>query len=83
MSVVGRVLALPFIALILLYRATLSHFVGGQCRFLPTCSAYGLEAYRQHGPIAGTWLTARRVLRCHPWCRGGYDPVPARGEGGG
>lgn len=68
----------PFVAIILLYRATLSWALGGQCRFYPTCSRYGLEAYRAHGPIRGTWLTARRVLRCHPFNRGGYDPVPPR-----
>lgn len=69
-------LSLPFIALIWAYRVTLSPFIGGQCRFSPTCSRYGLEAYADHGPIRGTWLTVRRVLRCHPLNRGGYDPVP-------
>lgn len=73
---VGRLLSLPFLALIWAYRLTLSPFVGRQCRFHPTCSQYALDAYREHGPLRGTWLTLRRLLRCHPLNRGGYDPVP-------
>lgn len=69
-------LTLPFEWLIHLYQLTLSHFVGGQCRFQPTCSHYGLEAYRVHGVIGGTWLTLRRLLRCQPWGGSGFDPVP-------
>lgn len=72
----GRLVSLPFVALIWAYRCTLSPFLGGQCRFHPTCSRYALEAYRVHGPVLGTRLTVRRVLRCHPFNRGGYDPVP-------
>jgi putative membrane protein insertion efficiency factor len=71
-----RIGNLPFVWLILLYRATLSPFIGGQCRYDPTCSRYGLEAYRLHGPIRGTRLTIGRILRCHPFVKGGYDPVP-------
>lgn len=66
----------PFIGLILVYRATLSHLIGGQCRYDPTCSRYGLDAYRTYGPIRGTRLTLGRILRCHPFVKGGYDPVP-------
>jgi hypothetical protein len=46
------------------------------CRFLPTCSAYGIEALDKHGALLGSWLTVRRLLRCHPWGGSGYDPVP-------
>lgn len=67
---------LPFIAAIKLYQFTLSPILGRQCRFTPTCSWYGLEAYRTYGPVRGTWMTIRRVLRCNPFVRGGYDPVP-------
>jgi uncharacterized protein len=66
----------PFIAAIKLYQFTLSPLIGRQCRFSPTCSWYGLEAYRRHGPIRGTWLTVRRIVRCNPFVKGGYDPVP-------
>ncbi|MEM8835695.1 MAG: membrane protein insertion efficiency factor YidD [Planctomycetota bacterium] len=69
-------LTLPFEWLIRLYQLTLSPFMGGQCRFQPTCSHYGLEAYRVHGVIGGTWLTLRRMLRCQPWGGSGFDPVP-------
>lgn len=72
----ARVGNLPFVGLILLYRATLSALIGRQCRFEPTCSVYGLRAYRLYGPVRGTVLTVRRVLRCHPFTQGGYDPVP-------
>lgn len=68
--------ARPFIALIWVYRATLSPLIGGHCRFEPTCSQFGLDAYRRYGAIKGTLLTARRILRCHPFSAGGYDPVP-------
>lgn len=78
-SAVGRCLALPFIAAIRLYQLSLRPLLGKQCRFVPTCSAYGLEAYRAHGPLEGTRLTVWRLLRCQPFCRGGYDPVPVPG----
>ena len=72
----ARLLAHPFIWLILLYRATLSVVMGRQCRFEPTCSAYGLQAYRTYGAWFGTLLTVRRIVRCRPWGGSGYDPVP-------
>lgn len=65
------------IALVRGYRLLFSPWIGSQCRFEPTCSAYALTALESHGAGAGTYLTARRVLRCHPWCGGGLDPVPA------
>lgn len=71
-----RIANKPFIGMILLYRATLSPIIGGQCRYEPTCSRYGLDAYRLYGPIRGTRLTIGRILRCHPFVKGGYDPVP-------
>lgn len=59
-----------------LYRLTLSHFLGGHCRFRPTCSLYALEAIERHGVIKGWALALWRLLRCQPCCRGGYDPPP-------
>ena len=66
------------IALVKLYRLTLSPWIGNACRFTPTCSAYSLEALERHGAAAGAYLTAARIARCHPWCAGGHDPVPAQ-----
>ena len=63
-----------------LYRLTLSGWLGGQCRFSPTCSRYADEAIRTHGAIKGSFLTVRRVLRCNPFGRGGLDPVPDAGS---
>ena len=62
--------------LIRVYQAVLSPFFYGSCRFHPTCSHYAAEAVESHGALRGSWLAMRRLLRCHPFCRGGYDPVP-------
>jgi putative membrane protein insertion efficiency factor len=59
------------------YRLLLSPWLGSACRFEPTCSAYSLQALQAHGAAAGTYLTLARLARCHPWCAGGHDPVPA------
>ena len=58
------------------YQKVISPMTPPSCRFTPTCSAYGLQAFKKHGPIKGFYLTARRILRCHPWGGSGYDPVP-------
>jgi uncharacterized protein len=59
------------------YRLLLSPWLGSACRFEPTCSLYSLQALERHGAAAGSYLTLRRLARCHPWCEGGHDPVPA------
>lgn len=69
-------IAYPFIALIYLYRFTLSPLIGNQCRYEPTCSHYAEDALRKHGVIKGSWLAVKRICRCHPWHDGGFDPVP-------
>ncbi|HSV69480.1 MAG TPA: membrane protein insertion efficiency factor YidD [Methylibium sp.] len=58
------------------YRLLFSAWVGSGCRFTPSCSAYALEAIDRHGALGGGWLTAGRLLRCHPGCAGGHDAVP-------
>lgn len=64
------------LALIRAYRYFLSPWLGNQCRFHPTCSAYAQEAIRRYGGVHGSWLALRRLGRCHPWHPGGADPVP-------
>jgi len=64
------------IAGVLAYRFALKPWLGNACRFEPSCSAYALEALRRHGAMAGAALGTARLLRCHPWCEGGHDPVP-------
>jgi putative membrane protein insertion efficiency factor len=63
------------IHLVLLYQATLARFMGGQCRFQPTCSQYAIDAIKKYGPWRGTWRAAKRICRCHPWGGSGYDPA--------
>lgn len=60
------------------YRCTLGTVLPDSCRFTPTCSQYALDAVAAHGALHGTWLALKRLLRCHPFHPGGYDPVPAR-----
>ena len=63
-------------ALVHVYRVTLSSLLGPSCRFEPSCSAYALMALDRHGALRGGWLSLRRVLRCHPFHPAGFDPVP-------
>jgi len=73
-------MAIPAGILILfarIYQETLSPYIGRQCRFIPTCSNYFIEAVTKHGAMKGSYLGTRRILRCHPFSRkSGYDPVP-------
>lgn len=69
-------LAKGLIGLVRLYQLTLSPFIGRQCRFLPTCSTYSIDALHKYGAARGSYLTLHRLARCHPWCAGGHDPVP-------
>lgn len=69
---------LLLIALARAYQMTLSPFLGGQCRFIPSCSNYFIEAVRTRGPLVGLALGLWRIARCNPFTKGGYDPVPPR-----
>lgn len=64
------------IFLINVYRVGISPYLGPSCRYHPTCSKYAIDAIQIHGSLKGTWMAIRRILSCHPWSEGGYDPVP-------
>ena len=74
---VKKILILPFIALLSVYRLLISPFFANTCRYQPTCSEYAKDAFRLHGVIKGAYLTTHRLLRCHPWGGSGYNPVPS------
>ena len=76
-------LARLFMWLIRGYQRFISPLLGPKCRFHPTCSHYGYECLRLHGAFKGSYLTARRILRCHPFHPGGYDPPPLPAAGPG
>ena len=75
-NMAGPLTRLLLIGPIRFYRFFLSPWIGQQCRYTPTCSAYAIEAIERHGPWVGFWLAVRRIGRCHPWAPGGLDPVP-------
>jgi putative membrane protein insertion efficiency factor len=74
---VARATSRVLVSALQAYRLLLRAHVGNRCRFEPTCSMYAIEAIERHGPAAGSLLSAGRLLRCHPWCEAGFDPVPA------
>jgi putative membrane protein insertion efficiency factor len=76
MATISGNLKKGLIATIKLYQLGMSGFFGHCCRFEPTCSAYALEAINKYGCVKGCWLSIRRLFSCHPWHRGGIDPVP-------
>lgn len=78
--VTSRLLALPLIALVRFYQIVISPLTPPTCRYYPSCSSYAVTALQRFGPLKGTWLAVRRVLRCHPWAPGGVDHVPPRAE---
>ncbi|MEM1145590.1 MAG: membrane protein insertion efficiency factor YidD [Pseudomonadota bacterium] len=68
------------VSIIRAYRYFLSPWLGHQCRFEPTCSAYAIEAIETHGALRGSWLTVKRISKCHPYHEGGSDCVPPANE---
>jgi putative membrane protein insertion efficiency factor len=71
-----KILGWIFVGLIKTYQYTISPYFLPSCRYTPSCSAYGEEAIKKHGPFKGGWLTLKRLLSCNPWGGSGYDPVP-------
>ena len=75
-GVARNALTVPFVFLIRVYQYAISPWFPKSCRFVPSCSQYGIEAFQKHGVFKGFWLTLKRVLRCNPWGGSGFDPVP-------
>lgn len=75
-AIVVRLPKMILTGLVRIYRLLISPWLGSNCRFEPSCSAYSLQALEQHGAAIGSYLTLRRLVRCQPWCVGGPDPVP-------
>jgi hypothetical protein len=73
-----RLLSLPLLGVLAVYRYLISPVLPKVCRYHPSCSQYAVDAVRLHGPFLGPWLALKRLLRCHPWAPGGPDPVPER-----
>lgn len=71
-----KIVQFPFIFLIRFYQAVISPLTPATCRFEPTCSHYSAEAIQKHGIFKGIWLSVKRISKCHPWGKSGYDPVP-------
>jgi hypothetical protein len=76
MKYIFKFLTFVFIGLIKVYQYTISPYFPASCRYTPTCSSYGIEALKKHGPFKGGWLTIKRIISCNPWGGSGYDPVP-------
>ena len=75
---INKAIALVFVSLIAFYQKWISPLFGPSCRFIPSCSAYGIEAVNKHGPWRGGWLTLIRLSKCHPFTPCGCDPVPEK-----
>lgn len=72
----SKLLGRFFVLLIRFYQYAISPYLMPSCRYTPSCSEYGAEAIKKHGPLKGGWLTLRRFFSCNPWGGSGYDPVP-------
>mgnify|MGYP001164886927 FL=1 len=72
----NKIITSPLILLIRGYQLVISPLLGSNCRFMPTCSEYAMESLKAHGLIKGTFLTVKRIGKCHPWGGHGYDPIP-------
>tara|TARA_B100001079_G_C16249897_1_gene442844 strand:+ start:545 stop:775 length:231 start_codon:yes stop_codon:yes gene_type:complete len=76
MTKISKILALPLITIIRLYRIFISPLLGSNCRHTPTCSEYGIIALKKYGVFKGSFLTVKRIIKCNSLFKGGYDPVP-------
>ena len=78
LNILKKILAFPFIMLVRFYQVAISPYTPASCRYSPTCSHYTVEALKKHGVFYGGWLSIKRIFSCHPWSKGGYDPVPKK-----
>ena len=74
----NKVATFPLLILIRGYQLIISPLLGSNCRFMPTCSEYAMESLRSHGLVKGSYLTIKRIGKCHPWGGHGYDPIPTK-----
>ena len=74
----NKFVTFPLLILIRGYQLIISPLLGSNCRFMPTCSEYAMESLRSHGLIKGSYLTIKRIGKCHPWGGHGYDPIPTK-----
>ena len=77
---INKIVTFPLVLLIRGYQLIVSPILGSNCRFMPTCSEYALESLKAYGLIKGTFLTIKRIGKCHPWGSHGYDPIPTKME---
>jgi len=76
LDVTGKGIGWLLIQLVRFYQHAISPYLGSNCRYTPTCSQFYIQAVKKHGPVKGSYLGIKRLLRCHPWGGHGYDPVP-------
>jgi len=76
----NKIITFPLILLIRGYQLIISPLLGSNCRFIPTCSEYAMESLKVYGLLKGTFLTIKRIGKCHPWGSHGYDPIPTKME---
>ncbi len=75
-TMINKILVYPFILIIKLYQSFISPLIGANCRYTPTCSEYSINAFKKHGLLKGFFLSVKRISKCNPFFKGGYDPVP-------
>ena len=75
-TMINKILAYPFILIIKFYQSFISPLIGANCRYTPTCSEYSINSFKKHGLIKGFFLSVKRISKCNPFFKGGYDPVP-------
>ena len=75
-TMINKILVYPFILIIKLYQSFISPLIGANCRYTPTCSEYSISAFKKHGLLKGFFLSVKRISKCNPFFKGGYDPVP-------